>query len=404
MGRVNEDCRVLVVQNGARHDYAVPLALEKAGMLAGFYTDICGNEGFGKWLAGGADLPGVGHRLLRLRNRVVPEAVLPKTRSFPVAAAVDHAIGKVSGYRSKSPNLGRAMAAAGMCGANLIYSSLGWSSTFLTQARAKGVKVVSEFYVRPSHWRVHQEEYLRFPEWELEMPHPHFGDSKEARRGACGVSDFIIAPAPAVKEDLIRECDFPGEKIHVVPYGIKPSFFEVENRAVPGRVLFVGSCTLVKGIHCLARASQKVPQEAGGHAVSFQAAGGVTELIRQRPECARIEFLGRVPRHEITRLYAVADVLVFPTLSDSFGMVMLEAMAAGLPVISSPFCADVVQHGVSGFVVDPHDEAGLGAAITTVVSDRKLRERMAAAARVRAQEYLWDRHAAALTETLRNLA
>ena len=397
------DPRVLVVQNGARHDYAVPLALAHAGMLAGFYTDACGNHGLGKWAASLTELPGIGPTMRRLSHRQVPEQVLPLTRTFPLASGTDLFLNQTLGRSLKSRTLGWLMESAGLCGADMIYSSMGWSPTFLSHARARGVKVVTEFYVRPSLWRVHQQEHLKFPGWEASLPYPHMNESAAARRGPVDCSDYLLAPTQAVKEDIIQEGLFEGGKIHIVPYGIRESAFEIENRPVPGNVMYVGSCIIVKGIHYLAKASHLVRRPAGGVQPTFTAAGEVTEKVRQQPDCSRLEFLGRVPRREVTALYARADVLVFPTLSDSFGMVVLEAMAAGIPVICSPYCADVVQDGVNGLVVDPRDPAALADAISRVIHDRAFRERLAKAAKERAREYLWNRHAEKLAQTLCSL-
>src|SRR5947209_4365502 len=74
--------RFVVAQSGARHGYAVPIILEKAGMLERFYTDMCGSIGFGKTLATAARLPFVGSAFQRLRGRVLPRELIPKTITF----------------------------------------------------------------------------------------------------------------------------------------------------------------------------------------------------------------------------------------------------------------------------------------------------------------------------------
>ena len=296
------------------------------------------------------------------------------------------------------------MEAAGLRGAKLIYSSMGWSPTFLEHARAEGITVVTEFYVRPSLWRVHQQEHLKFSHWEASMPYPHWNESNVARRGPVDFSDHLLAPTQAVKEDIIKEGLFSGDKIHVVPYGIQQGAFAVENQPVPGNVLFVGSCLIVKGIHYLAMATHHVARSPGGVQPKFTAAGEVTEIVRRQPETSLINFLGRVPRRQIASLYAQADVLVFPTLSDSFGMVILEAMAAGIPVICSPYCADVVQDGISGFVVEPSDTKALAEKISLVINDRALRDRLSQAAKLRAREFSQENHGQQLIACLKRIA
>ena len=398
-----DNCQVLVVQNGARHDYAVPLALAKASALAGFYTDACGNQGIGRVAAACAGLPFAPLPLSLLKNRRVPQSVLPLTRSFPIAAALNHFFSQGENLSDSNRLLGLLMNLAGDCGANLIYSSMGWSPRFLEAARKRGLPVVTEFYVRPSLWRVHQEEHLKFPGWEASLPYPQLTTSHAARRGPCDLSDYLIAPTLAVKKDLVQEGLFAAEKIHVVPYGISETFFQIQNKPVPGNVLFVGSCTIIKGIHYFAKAAQLATSEAKTATLRFTAAGEVSEMVRKQPACAPIKFLGRVPRQKINKLYLDADILVFPTLSDSFGMVILEAMAAGVPVISSPYCANIVEDGVSGFVIDPRDHKALASAITAITQDRGLRERMSLAALARARQFMWENHAEILLKTLHTI-
>ncbi len=87
-----------------------------------------------------------------------------------------------------------------------------------------------------------------------------------------------------------------------------------------------------------------------------------------------------------------ADVLVFPTLSDGFGLVQLEAMESGLPVISTACCGNVVQDGVNGLVVKPSDSLSLLEALLKLQGDRELYRRLFEGALIRAGEYLPDSH------------
>ncbi|MEQ1747876.1 MAG: glycosyltransferase family 4 protein [Prosthecobacter sp.] len=338
-----------------------------------------------------------------MKNRIIPESVLPFARSFPISTGADHLLNPEISYAPQSRIVGFMMELAGVRGANMIYSLLGWSQHFLAKSHARGLTVVTEFYVRPSLWRIHQQEYLKFPEWEAEMPYAQSNPSMDTKRWLCDFSDYLITPTQAVKDDLVEEGLFDGERIHVVPYGIGEAFFQTKNQPVPGKVLFVGSCIIIKGIHYLAKASQEVMKEAGQLTPQFIAAGEATDLVRQHPDCTHLRFLGRVPRREINRLYTDADVLVFPTLSDAFGMVILEAMAAGIPVICSPYCADVVEDGISGFVVEPRDTQALAQAISKIIHDRPLRDRMSNAAKERARLFTREEHGQKLARTLREL-
>ncbi|TLD69951.1 glycosyltransferase family 4 protein [Phragmitibacter flavus] len=397
------DCRVLVLQNGARHNYAVPLALARSGMLGGFYTDACGNEGLGKRVSLLSHLPKFGTSFKLLKNRTVPHEVLPYTRSFPVGAMVENLItAKIANY-TDAHALGLLMAWEGDRDCNMIYSSQGWSPQFLRRVQTKRKHVVSEIYVKPTLSRIHEQEQVLFPDWENIKPPASTIALEKFRDGLCKFSDDLITPSISVKEDIIKERLFPEDRIHVVPYGIGDEFFSIENQPVAGKILFVGSCTISKGFHYFAEATQIVSKVSQPSPHQYTAAGNATQLVKQQPACNQIKFLGRVPRFEIDQLYADADILVFPTLSDSFGSVVLEAMAAGVPVICSPYCADIVEHGVSGFVVEPRDIEALSAAMIKLTTDRNLRRSMSEAARIRARQYTWENHQKTLTKTLLSL-
>jgi phosphatidylinositol alpha-mannosyltransferase len=109
---------------------------------------------------------------------------------------------------------------------------------------------------------------------------------------------------------------------------------------------------------------------------------------------SNVEFLGRVSDAEKAQLFKTADIFVSPaTGRESFGIVLLEAMAAGSPIV----CSDI--HGYKGVVqrsrqaslVPPRDPRSLAAAIKQLLADEELRRRMAAAGLERAEQFGWDR-------------
>ena len=106
----------------------------------------------------------------------------------------------------------------------------------------------------------------------------------------------------------------------------------------------------------------------------------------------RILRLGTVPHAELPRYHAVADVAVSPaTGQESFGIVLVEAMAAGVPVVASDIAGyrEVVRDGVDGLLVPPNDANALAAAIRRVLSEPELAATLAAAGRTRAETFSW---------------
>lgn len=190
------------------------------------------------------------------------------------------------------------------------------------------------------------------------------------------------------------------DRIHVVPHMIdfdrlsrEARLSVTEREAVRAELgvhgvafMYVGRLWKGKGLAYLLDAFRDLKQR-GSHDVSLVLVGdGVDEeALRARARLGQLEnvvFCGFQQGEMLARLYAAADVFVFPTLGDPFGMVVLEAMACGLPVIAttaSGEIADRVVDGVNGFLVPPGDSGELLDSMTMLARDAGLRRRMASA-------------------------
>jgi glycosyltransferase involved in cell wall biosynthesis len=400
--QATDGLRILVAQNGARRNYAVPAVLAQAGMLEAFYTDMCGNVGLGRWLSAGRHLPWIGLPLNRLYQRQIPAAVRQRATSFSYSTLADDAAQLFSRMPRVDRYAGLQMLKRGLGNANLVYSFLAWGRPLLEEAKSRGIPVVTDFYVRPSIAQICYEEFRAYPGWEPQSSASEYVNRVGTSYDPCPVSDFIIVSGEAVADEVTAIHGFPRDRIGVVPLGVNDSLLTVQNQPVQGRVLFTGTCCLWKGIHYFAMAADALV--ARGHNYEFRVAGDVSPLTRAQPICRHLKFLDRVPRVDIKREYETADVFVFPTLADSFGIVQLEAMAAGIPVVTTRTAGSVVRHGIDGFIVPERDPLALADATAQIVEDRGLRERMSIAARERARDYTWDRYGERLIAVLKQFA
>ena len=98
---------------------------------------------------------------------------------------------------------------------------------------------------------------------------------------------------------------------------------------------------------------------------------------------------------------AAATVFCLPSLSEGFGLPLLEAMSAGTPVVTSAGTATEEVVGAAGLVVDPTDPGAIGEALGTVLSDRRLTDRLVAAGHERASSFTWEATAAATVSVYR---
>lgn len=158
--------------------------------------------------------------------------------------------------------------------------------------------------------------------------------------------------------------------------------------------LFVGRLVEAKGVFDLAEAYAQVREEVRTRVgLVFAGEGDAgAELMRvaERVRPGDVKFLGFVHREQLPELYALADALIFPTHSDTWGLVVNEAMACGLPVVTTSVAgcaADLVQDEWNGFVVPPKNAPQLAAAMTRLATDSESRRKMGVNSWDRVQAY-----------------
>lgn len=208
----------------------------------------------------------------------------------------------------------------------------------------------------------------------------------------CALADRIVVNSEWSRAALAQE-GVPVEKLAVIPLMYTPPpggrpdrsrLPDVFTRDRPLRVLFLGALIIRKGIAVALEAARLLADEA----VEFSFVGpeGVSLplSLKQRPG---LRWLGPVRRGETARHYAAADVFIFPTLSDGFGLTQLEAMGAGLPVVASRHCGDVVRHGADGLLLDALDGPTLAAALRELMRSPARLTAMSAAAHRRVEDF-----------------
>ena len=215
-----------------------------------------------------------------------------------------------------------------------------------------------------------------------------------------------IAVSPAARHFISRY--FPGE-YKIVPNGVEPGRYQ---RAVPiaryrdgvPNILFVGRMEPRKGLIHLLRAFRRL-QLDGVRARLLIVGTGPGEREARRYVLTRqledVEFLGRVPEAQKAQLFKTADIYVSPaTGRESFGIVLLEAMSAGAPIICSDIHGyrGVVRRERDGILVEPGNADALAAAIRRLIDDPVLREQLSRAGEERAQLFTWERVGQAVEE------
>lgn len=249
-----------------------------------------------------------------------------------------------------------------------------------------------------------------------------------AERRVMQAADGIIALSSIEQQALIEHYGVDAGKIHIVPGGVEvdrfaPQAAKAELKRQLGieadfMVFTVGRLDARKGFLELIEAMPSVVRsiEAQGQRICFVMPQGsespseseralhqrMLERIRELELEAHVRWFSRLSDEAIAQYYAAADVFTCPSLYEPFGLVLVEAMAAGTPVVATCYGGpvDIVEAGVDGYLADPSDADAFGAGIMAILSrDEAGRQKMGEAALAKARErYAWPAVAARIAE------
>ena len=386
--------------------YAVPSLLHRAGMLAHFYTDVAGNLGFTSALAElippSLRLPSV----RRLFARRIPDELrsehVTTVEDVALFDAVMQRLTRGSRWNDRAPHeLRRRMLVDDFHGANALYCLDPGDLDLIRVAKRRGMVVVYEQIIAPQVGRIMRDERARFPGFEPQDSEKLVEDGLKVDREIWRLADLVLVPSQFVRQGLLA-LGASGHNVALVPYGLPESWYAPDQaRPRVGRVLFVGGVGLRKGNHYLAEACRIL--HGRGVPVEFRVVGPHDGVAPTAAPFAGPDYVGAVPRSEVRGEFLQADVFAFPTLAEGFALAHLEAMACGVPVVTTPNCGPAVRDGVDGFVIPPRRPVELADRLQQIILDRALRERMGHSARQRALEFSWSAYQKGLIEALREL-
>jgi glycosyltransferase involved in cell wall biosynthesis len=216
-----------------------------------------------------------------------------------------------------------------------------------------------------------REEAARHPLYADPMGPPPAGYYERAE-AEWRAADAIVVNSAWSRDALVRQGADP-KKIQVLPLAYELPC-PPQQRAAGGNrkrltALWLGSVILRKGIQYMVEAARLLAERP----VRFVVAGPLgirAAAVRAAPP--NIEWRGPIPRAEARRLYSEADVFVLPTISDGFAITQVEALAHGVPVITTPNCGDVVEDGRTGFIVPARNSRALASAIGRFIDNPSL--------------------------------
>ena len=191
----------------------------------------------------------------------------------------------------------------------------------------------------------------------------------------------------------VLDAGVAADKVSAIPYGVDLDWFaggENKGGAADRLIfLFVGLLKPEKGIAVLLEAWKQLGARDAELWLAGSGEAGVLELAQGVPG---VKVMGKLAPAELRQTYQSASVFVFPTFYDGFGMVLLEAMASGLPVIASPNCAapELTRDSGAGVICPAGDPAALCAAMADVCANRSAWKNRGVAAREAVKSHSWE--------------
>lgn len=224
-------------------------------------------------------------------------------------------------------------------------------------------------------------------------------------------SRTLIAPSGATREDLFRYYPFTRRRVEVIPHGVDQAFFALDRSKIEPYVLCVSTLHPHKNLERLIRAYARKQRDfklviagmRGFHNAVLEAL--ITELgCGETSSQPSVRLTGWIPRDELMRLYAGARAFIYPSTFEGFGMPVLEAMAAGIPVACSEIPPLREVAGDAALFFDPSDDDAVAAALDRIASDETLRRELSLAGPLRARGLTWDRAAIATVHAILDAA
>lgn len=359
---------------GAREHYAIPRALHRVGRLGTMVTDA--------WVPPGAPL---GRLSPRLAARFHPDLAAADVRGLTASLVVrevgwrlqarsqwDLALRRNDWFQKQAVQI-----LTSLSGHRIVFAHSYSAQLIFRLARSRGwTTVLGQIDPGEEHFAIVRRLAEQSPDFgpsPAEPPPRYFQQWREE----CGMADRIVVNSAWSREALVR-AGVDAARVRVVPLAYEPPApRETVTREYPPafterrplRLLFAGSNSVVKGVPPLLEAMRAL----GGRPVTLRLVGERAMIIPPAlVDHPSVEIVGPVSRSDIMRHYQECDALIFPSHSDGFGMVQVEAQASGLPIVASRHCGRVVVDGVNGIVLNEVTAASIAAAIETLLEQPAL--------------------------------
>lgn len=219
----------------------------------------------------------------------------------------------------------------------------------------------------------------------------------------------IITVSEHLNPEIVR---MGGSKIYYIPNGINKEWLGIESKITEGRILLVGRIipikghdSLIKAIHYIKSKNIEVCIHIVGPSLDIDYFNRLKRLIAELNISDNVKFLGLIPDEELLKEYSECQIFVLPSHEESNPFVLIEAMAAGKPVVANnvggvPF---MINDGENGFLVKDNDVEGMAEKIIYLMNHKDIWKKISDNNREKTKSYLWSSVASQTIEIYKNV-
>lgn len=269
-------------------------------------------------------------------------------------------------------------------------------ASFRTAKSTPDIRLVYEaaFAYAPYINNVFYEEKELEPEWSDNLNY-FTSERLDKQEEELDLADQVIVASTYAKKTLAsKNID---KKVITVPYGAPMAIPEVElnNKKYNSeklKVLFVGALTQRKGLSYLFKAVERTDANVELYVIGSPISPTLSATLKSK--LSRHSWSPTMPHAQILAQMYACDVLILPSIAEAFGLVLLEALSRGLPIIATENTGapDIITHGKEGFIVPIRDAGAISNHLSFLDGNRMELERMSKEAWLRARELSWDRY------------
>ena len=388
------------------------LALDEAGLLQEFWTCIAWDPDF----ALNRTIPASMRE--QLDRRALPEALRKRARVCPLRELARHLCDRTgltwlarheqgifsvdAVYRALDRRVAREVRKADGLLAVYCYED-GAAATF-EAARQRGLRCIYDLPI--GYWRaahaIYEEEKDREPEWASTLSGMRDSPDKLARKDEELQAADLIVVASSFTRQTLQLAALQSKSVEVIPYGAPEHIGEPTNTRCGKRlrVLFVGALGQRKGLSYLLKAVEML-----GSAVELTLLGrkAADTCVPLNDATGKHRWIPSLPHADVLEEMSRHDVLVFPSLFEGFGLVILEAMSRGIPVITTPNTAgpDIIDNGRDGFIIKIRSAEAIAEKLEELATDSSRLAAMKNAAYNAATSFIWKNYREKLVSAIR---